>query len=302
MVSAICSVTRPCLVYDESSAMRPAISCLAMGIVADKMAAVSKHGAPGPVGTSTIAQITSNFFGNWTLKMYAQHAISQGPDQMVGGSCFSVQLADNIPTSDLSSVANLGFKTYVVVTREVERDLVRPFSVTQPSTADATSAADLEVLGIKRIRLEIAKGSPPCDLIKNTLVNVTTPTLICVSGGDIAEDLAQARSSCVVGSFTFGLSMHSMIADTGSFMEGEGSKRGFIQPAGGKEDDVEAATVGEEKGTSWHQWARVIIGSIFMGTFFGVAMQSGQVTLPLVIRQQFLFQRFIMLKVHTPHF
>jgi len=48
---------------------------------------------------------------------------------------------------------------------------------------------------------------------------------------------------------------------------------------------------------TWMTAMKVIVVSGGMGLAFGTAMESGKVTLPIVIRQQFLFQRFIMLKM-----
>ena len=44
-------------------------------------------------------------------------------------------------------------------------------------------------------------------------------------------------------------------------------------------------------------WRLTLAAAVCMGLFFGVFMDLSKVTLPIVIREQFIFQRFIMLKV-----
>ena len=44
-------------------------------------------------------------------------------------------------------------------------------------------------------------------------------------------------------------------------------------------------------------WASALLAAVCMGLVFGSVMDVGKVTNPIVIRQQFIFQRFIMLKM-----
>eukprot|EP00960_Hanusia_phi_P052694 761588-Hanusia_phi.AAC.2 len=60
--------------------------------------------------------------------------------------------------------------------------------------------------------------------------------------------------------------------------------------------DKKEADVGVE-GSTKSRWLYAVAASIAMGLVFGAAMDMGKVTLPLVIREQFIFKRFIMLKM-----
>ncbi|EKX36646.1 hypothetical protein GUITHDRAFT_117190 [Guillardia theta CCMP2712] len=63
--------------------------------------------------------------------------------------------------------------------------------------------------------------------------------------------------------------------------------------------DLEAGSQHEmsvKEPSSW-KWTNAMIASAIMGLIFGIAMELGKVTLPIVIREQFIFRRFIMLKM-----
>ena len=65
-------------------------------------------------------------------------------------------------------------------------------------------------------------------------------------------------------------------------------------------DDVESGPIKLEAQTSDDpkaHWVSALLAAVVMGLVFGSVMDLGKVTNPIVIRQQFIFQRFIMLKM-----
>ena len=78
------------------------------------------------------------------------------------------------------------------------------------------------------------------------------------------------------------------------------TEQGSVLP----ESDIEKGTVLQvkcpephESSISWLNVAALLLTGLCMGLLFGAAMERGKVTPPITIRKQFLFQRFIMLKM-----
>jgi protein tyrosine phosphatase (PTP) superfamily phosphohydrolase (DUF442 family) len=86
-----------------------------------------------------------------------------------------------------------------------------------------------------------------------------------------------------------------------------GAQGGSAQPvqvvssanAGSEMVDVEAGPIVETPASAAPNapLAAALVASMLMGLAFGSVMDLGKVTLPIVIREQFIFQRFIMLKM-----
>lgn len=167
---------------------------------------------------------------------------------------------------------------------------------------DLPRTQKISELGITYLELRVQE-SMLCQSVMKNLMILKVPTIVYASSHKVAQIFAKdecyeeaiVTHSGSVGS-PAGRKLMNFVGDEKSQ---QGSQVDVIQlrEGGGASGNDTPQDAPSTSSTSWRDWARVIFASVFMGAFFGTAMESGTVTLPLVIREQFLLRRFIMLKV-----
>mmetsp|Transcript_4301 Transcript_4301/g.8429 ORF Transcript_4301/g.8429 Transcript_4301/m.8429 type:complete len:736 (-) Transcript_4301:163-2370(-) len=206
-----------------------------------------------------------------TMSSSAQPNLPSGTVRLPG---VAFVVSGQLCQSDYASLSTLGVKTLANV-------VVEPVGGAAPAhvtiaDSDAAPAAVAEKAGLRYVDLDLATNGCKAALVER-VKGLAGPIVIQLSDGTSASLL--------------GLDMNGTLQ-----MAPAGYDAAQARGLPGAPEDLEKEAAADKPYTL-KDWAVMVAVAVFMGVMFGVAMESGKVTLPVVIRQQFLFRRFIMLKM-----